>query len=104
MTEGIQNLGQQIQEQVLKSAQDFYGNSLGSLKSHLQNDHFQLKEMLEQIPDSQQDARAQLEALLASYEALQSSLDEFAQQHGVEGAVNQAAQQTRESVGQEEER
>jgi len=103
VTEGIQNLGQQIQEQVLKSAQDFYGNSLGSLKSHLQNDHFQLKEMLEQIPDSQQDARAQLEALLASYEALQSSLDEFAQQHGVEGAVNQAAQQTHESVGQEEE-
>ena len=103
MTEGIQNLGQQIQEQVLKSAQDFYGNSLGSLKSHLQNDHSQLKEMLEQIPDSQQDARAQLEALLASYEALQSSLDEFAQQHGVEGAVNQAAQQTHESVGQEEE-
>src|SRR5829696_9841968 len=47
--------------------------------------------------------RAQLEALLASYEALQSSLDEFAQQHGVEGAVNQAAQQTHESVGQEEE-
>ena len=103
MTEGIQNLSQQIQEQVLKSAQDFYGNSLGSLKSHLQNDHSQLKEMLEQLPDSQQDARAQLEALLASYEALQSSLDEFAQQHGVEGAVNQAAQQIHESVGQEEE-
>ena len=101
MTEGIQNLSQQIQEQVLKSAQDFYGNSLGSLKSHLQNDSSQLKEMLEQLPHSQQDARAQLEALLASYEALQSSLDEFAQQHGVEDAVNQVAQQAQQSVGQE---
>src|SRR5215212_11346377 len=32
VTEGIPNLTQTIQEQVLKSAQDFYGNSLGSLK------------------------------------------------------------------------
>ena len=67
MTEGIPNLTQTIQEQVLKSAQDFYGNSLGSLKNQLENDSSQLKEMLEQLPDSQEDARAQLEALLASY-------------------------------------
>jgi RNA binding exosome subunit len=64
--DGVQDLNQNIQEQVLKSAQDFYGNSLGSIKSQLEDDRSQLQEMLEQLSDSQEDARAQLEALLAS--------------------------------------
>jgi hypothetical protein len=102
VSDGAQDLTQTTQERVLKSAQDFYGNSLGSLKGRLENDRYQLQEMLEQLPDPQEEnARAQLEALLASYEALQSSLDEFAQQHGVEDAVNQVAQQAQETVGQE---
>jgi hypothetical protein len=37
VSEGITNLYQQIQEQVLNSAQDFYGNSLGSLMSQVEN-------------------------------------------------------------------
>ncbi len=37
MAEGIEKLMQQIKEQVLKSAQDFYANSLSSLKSELAN-------------------------------------------------------------------
>lgn len=98
---GVRDLTQNIQEQVLKSAQDFYGNSLGSLKSQLENDSSQLQEMLEQLPDSQEDVRAQLEALVASYEALENSLDEFAQEHGVEDTVNQVSQQAQEeNVGQ----
>ena len=100
MTEGISNLAQQIQEQVLKSAQDFYGNSLGSLKSQVENDRSQLQELLEQLPGSQEDARAQLEELVASYEAIGDSLDEVAQQQGVEEAVDQAAQQAQQTVGQ----
>ena len=35
MTEQGQNLVHQIQEQVQKSAQDFYGESLGAIKNHL---------------------------------------------------------------------
>jgi hypothetical protein len=101
MSDGVDNLTQNIQEQVLKSAQDFYTNSLGSLKGQLENDHSQLQEMLKQLPDSQEDARAQLEALVASYEALENSLDEFAQEHGVEDTVNQVSQQAQEeNVGQ----
>jgi hypothetical protein len=92
VSDGVQDLNQNIQKQVLKSAQDFYTNSLGSLKSQLVNDSSQLQEMLEQVPDSQEDARAQIEALLASYEALENSLDEFAQEHGVEDTVNQVSQ------------
>ena len=101
MSDGVDNLTQTVQEQVLKSAQDFYADSLGSLKSQLENDHSQLQEMLKQLPDSQEGARAQLEALVASYEALENSLDEFAQEHGVEDTVNQVTQQAQEeNVGQ----
>src|SRR4051794_9157859 len=89
VTEGVHNLAQTIQEQILKSAHDFYGNSLGSLKSRLENDRSQLQELLEQILDSQEDARAQIEELVASYEAIGDSLDEVVQQQGVEDAVNQ---------------
>ena len=61
MTEGIQNLTQQIQEQVLTSAQDFYENSLCNLMGHIQSDRSQLQELLEQLPESQEDARERLE-------------------------------------------
>lgn len=88
MTEGVASLLQQIQQQVLNSAQDFYGNSLGSLKGQLENDRSQLQELIEQLPESQQDARAQLEELVASYEAIEGSLDEVAQQQGVQDAVD----------------
>ena len=87
MTEGIQNLTQQIQEQVLTSAQDFYENSLCNLMGHIQSDRSQLQELLEQLPESQEDARERLEQLLASYEAIENSLEEDAQQQGVEEAV-----------------
>jgi hypothetical protein len=40
VTEGAQNLNQAIREQVLKSAQDFYGDFLGSLKGQLQDSRF----------------------------------------------------------------
>jgi hypothetical protein len=38
MTEGVQNLTQQIQEQTLRTAQNFYGESLGRIKGQLQGD------------------------------------------------------------------
>jgi len=101
VSDGAQDLSQNIQEQVLKSGQDFYANSLGSLKGQLENDSSQLQQMLEQLPDSQEDARAQLEALVASYEALANSLDEFAHEHSVEDAVNQVFQQAQEETGEE---
>jgi chromosome segregation ATPase len=100
VTEGVQNLVQQIQEQILKSAQDFYENSLGDLMGQVQNDRSQLQELLEQLPESQEDAREQLEQLVSSYEAIESSLEEVAQQQGVEDAVNQVAQQTQETAGE----
>jgi uncharacterized protein YjbJ (UPF0337 family) len=98
--EQTQNLAQQIQEQTLKSARGFYGDSLGSLKGQLEDDRYQLQDLLDQLPESQQDARARLEEMVESYEAIENSLDEVAQQQGVEDAVDRAAQQAQEAAGQ----
>ena len=65
-----QHLWQQLQEQVLRSAQVFYGNSLWSLNGQLGNDRSQLHELLE------------------------ASIDKAAkQQRGVEEEAGQAVQQ-----------
>ena len=48
LTEGAQNLNQTIREQTMKSAQSFYGNSLGPLKDRLEGDRAQLQEPLDQ--------------------------------------------------------
>ena len=37
VSEAVENLTQNVQQRVLKSAQDFYGNSLGAPKNHLEN-------------------------------------------------------------------
>src|SRR5215216_1238955 len=92
-----QNLQQQIQEQTIQSAQDFYGESLGRIKSQLQNDRAQLESLAEQMPS--EEAQAQIQELIDSYEAIESSLDQSAQDLGVEDAVNQALQQAQEAAG-----
>jgi pyruvate/2-oxoglutarate dehydrogenase complex dihydrolipoamide acyltransferase (E2) component len=96
----VQNLIQQIQEQVLKGVEDFYGKSLSSLESRLKDDRSQLEELLEQLPNSQEDVRARIEQLVASYEAIGESVQETAQQQGVEEVLSQAVQQAQEAGGQ----
>jgi pyruvate/2-oxoglutarate dehydrogenase complex dihydrolipoamide acyltransferase (E2) component len=98
VTEGTQNLAQQIQEQTLRSAQDFYGNSLGRLKGQLQGDRSQLESLAEQVPS--EDAQAQIQEMVDSYMAIEESLDQAAQDLGVQDAVNQAVQQAQEALGQ----
>ena len=98
MSEGVQNLQQQIQQQTIQSAQYFYGESLGRLKSQLQSDRAQLESLAEQMPS--EEAQAQIQELVDSYEAIESSLDQSAQDLGVEEAVDQALQQAQEAVGQ----
>jgi pyruvate/2-oxoglutarate dehydrogenase complex dihydrolipoamide acyltransferase (E2) component len=98
VSEGAQNLQQQIQQQTIQSAQDFYGESLGRLKSQLQSDRAQLESLAEQMPS--EEAQVQIQELVDSYEAIESSLDQSAQDVGVEDAVNQALQQAQEAVGQ----
>jgi len=92
---------QQLQEQVLKSAQGFFGHSPESLNSRLENDRSQLQELLEQLPDTQEDMRARIEQLATSYEAIEASINKAVkQQRGVEEEAGQAVQQAQEAVGQ----
>ena len=92
MTEQGQDLRQRIEEQVQQTAEDFFGESMGSIKTQLANQRSQLQEIVEMLPESQESGRAQLEQLLGSYEELENNLDEVAQEQGVQEAVNQAAQ------------
>ena len=98
VTGGAQNLNQAIREQTLKSAQDFYGDSLGSLKGQLVDDRSQLQDLLDQLPESQWDARARLQEMVESYETIGNSLDDVAQQQGVRDTVDQAAEQAQEAA------
>ena len=100
MTEQGQNLVQQVQEQVQQSAEDFFGDSLGAIKNQLATHRSQLQELIDMLPESQEEGRAQLEQLLNSYEELENSLDEVAQEQGLQETVNEAAQQAQEAAGQ----
>src|SRR3954451_16147173 len=100
MTEQGQNLVGQIQEQVQQTAQDFFGDSLGEIKNQLTTHRSQLQELIDMLPESQEEGRAQLEQLLNSYEELENSLDEVAQEQGLQETVNEAAQQAQEAAGQ----
>jgi pyruvate/2-oxoglutarate dehydrogenase complex dihydrolipoamide acyltransferase (E2) component len=93
-----QNLAQQIQEQTIKSAQDFYGESLGRIKSQLQGDLSQLESLAEQVP--QEEAQAQIQELADSYAVIEESFDQVIQDLGVQDVVSQALQQAQEAVGQ----
>jgi DNA repair exonuclease SbcCD ATPase subunit len=100
LTEQGQNLVQQVQEQVQQSAENFFGDSLGAIKNQLATHHSQLQELIDMLPESQEEGRAQLEQLLNSYEELENSLDEVAQEQGLQETVNEAAQQAQEAAGQ----
>jgi hypothetical protein len=91
-----QNLVQQIQEQIIKSAQDFYGESLGRINSQLQGDRSQLESLAEQIPDEE----AQIQEMADSYAMIGESFDKGVRDLGVEDAVSQALQQAQEAAGQ----
>src|SRR3712207_5710014 len=91
-----ESLTDQIQNQV----KDFYGNALGQTKGQLESTRSQLEEYLETLPESQEDARAQIQELVDSFDDIVNQLDETAQAQGVEDTVNQAVE---EAQGRSEE-
>ena len=94
------SLTQEIQEQIVQSAQDFYSNSLGQLKSQLENDRSDLENLLEQLPESQEKVRSQIQELVDSYENIENALDEAAEGQGVDEAVSEAMQQAQYTAEQ----
>jgi hypothetical protein len=92
--EGERNLRQRIQEQTLRSARDFYGDSLGRLEGMLQGDRAQLEDLAEQLPEG--DAEAQVRDMAGSYSKIEESLHRAARDLGAEYAVGKATRQAQE--------
>ena len=76
-----------------ESTENFYGQSIGSLKSQIQNYREQLEQYSQQLPEG--DAQAQVQEMIDSYTELENSIDQAAQDQGVQDQVSQAAQRPR---------
>lgn len=97
MSEGTQTIQQQTQdEQYLQHAQDFFGQSMGRVKSQTQNYRQQLEQFSEQLPEG--DAKAQVQEMIDSYSEIEGSMDQAAQDTGVEDAMSQAVEQTQQQM------
>lgn len=92
MSEDVNNLAGEVQGQILDSARDFFGESIGALKGRLENDRSQLQSLLDNLPESQEDTRSQLQKLVGSYEDVQYILDRVTQKQEVEDAVERVVQ------------
>ena len=57
--------GQNLQQQAVQNAQEFYGRSIGRIKSQVQNYRSQLEQYAQQVP--QGDAQAQIQEMTDSY-------------------------------------
>src|SRR5918993_5525132 len=87
-----------MQQQATQNAQNFYGQSIGRVKSQVQNYRSQLEEFSQQVPEG--DAQAQIQEMIDSYMEIESSMDQAAQDLGVEDTMNQAAEQTQQQIQQ----
>jgi hypothetical protein len=100
--EGERSLRRRIQEQTVRSAREFYGDSLGRLEGILQGDRAQLEDLAEQLPEG--DAEAQIRDMAGSYSKIEELLHWVARDLGAEDAVGEAARQAQEEAAEEPER
>jgi dsDNA-specific endonuclease/ATPase MutS2 len=100
--EGERSLRRRIQEQTVRSAREFYGDSLGRLENILQGDRAQLEDLAEQLPEG--DAEAQIRDMAGSYSKIEESLHRVARDLDAEDAVSEAARQAQEEAAEEPER
>ena len=81
MTDQGPSLQQRMQQQAMENAQDFYGQSLGRIKSQAQGYREQLEQYAQQLPEGNE--QAQIQEMVDSYMELEGlhSLSECSQ-HG----------------------
>ena len=98
MSEGTQTVQQQTQdEQYLQQAQDFFGQSMGRIKGQMQSDSAQLQSFMQQLPP---DAQAQVQEMTDSYSQFEGTIDQAAQDAGVQDSLEESAQQARQNADQ----
>jgi pyruvate/2-oxoglutarate dehydrogenase complex dihydrolipoamide acyltransferase (E2) component len=98
MSEGTQTVQQQTQdEQYLQQAQDFFGQSMGRIKGRMQSDSAQLQSYMQQLPE---ETQAQIQEMTNSYSQFQGTIDQAAQDAGVQDALEESAEQARQNADQ----
>jgi len=98
--EGERDLRQQIQEQTMRIARDFCGDSLGRLESTLQGDCAQLEELEDQLPEG--EAKARIRDMVGSCSKIEESLHRAARNLGAEDVAGTTPppQAQEEAVGE----
>jgi len=77
LNRGIQESRQLVQEQTMKLAQDFFGDSVEELKQGIKESRDTLKDLPDQIPGGQDEAFQMLfQELMDNYAAVEDALDE----------------------------
>ena len=90
---GSQQVQQQSQEeQALQEARNFFGQSMGRIKGQMQSDSAQLQDHLQQLAP---DARAQVQEMTNFYAQFENSINQAAQDAGVQDTLEESAQQSR---------
>jgi hypothetical protein len=74
---------------------------MGRLKGQLQDECAQFESLAEQVPD--EDVQAQIQEMVDSYESLESTLDQSAEDLGLTEDVNQVLQQAQQAAGGQQE-
>src|SRR4028119_1625690 len=95
MSEQTQNLQQQTQDQSLQQAQDFFARSMGRIKGRMQSDSAQLESVMQQLPE---DSQAQIQEMTDSYTQFGDTIDQAAQDAGVQDVMEEEAQQARQTA------
>jgi pyruvate/2-oxoglutarate dehydrogenase complex dihydrolipoamide acyltransferase (E2) component len=100
VSEQAQNPQQQTQEdRYLQEAQSFFGQSMGRVRSQVQNYHEQLERYAEQAPAGS-DAEALIQEMVEYYSEIEDTMERAAQDAGAEDEMNQAAEQTNQQMQQ----
>ncbi len=77
LNRGIQESRQMVQEQTMKLAQDYFGDSVEGIKQEIKESRDTLEGLPEQIPGGQDEAfQALFQELMDNYAAIEAALDE----------------------------
>ena len=93
MPERAKSLSQRVQEQTAQTILEFYGDSIGNLKSRVHSDRSQLESLAEWLPRG--EAQAQIQEMIESYQAIEGLLERPAVQlaRGTQQTVGQTVSQ-----------
>src|SRR5215203_2947860 len=98
MSEQNQNAQQQAQDdQALQQARDFFGQSMGRIKGQMQSDSAQLQSYMQQLPE---ESQAQIRQMTDSYSQFEGTINQAAQDAGVQDSLEESAEQARQNADQ----